>query len=310
MIKDRYRSRFYRRPNSLFRSAKEYIMQKYYLVGSPISHSFSPKMHNLAFSLTGIDAEYGLCEADETALPKVVEELVSSGACGFNVTMPDKTAMCDLCDELSEAARIGRSVNTVKVVNGKLFGDTTDGRGFVRAANEAGFQINGQKITLLGTGGAASAILIDSVLAGADSIFVFFNRESSLNRVKRIADELSGSYSTRISFHALADRDSLRKYTGLCSLLVNATSVGMKKGPDDISYKDASPIPDPSFFYPGLNVFDAIYNPRETHLLRMASACGCKIENGLPMLLYQGAESFRIWTGREFPVREIKEALF
>ncbi len=285
-------------------------MQKYYLVGSPISHSFSPKMHNMAFRLTGIDAEYGLFEADEAALPKAVEHLVSSGACGFNVTMPDKTAMCGLCDELSEAARIGRSVNTVKVVDGKLYGDTTDGRGFVRASLEAGFPIAGQKITLLGTGGAASAILIDCVLAGADRIFVFYNRESSIGRVRRIADELSGSYGTNVSFHALADRDLLRSNIGLSSLLVNATNVGMKKSPEDVSYKNASPIPDPSFFHPGLNVFDAIYNPRDTRLLNMASVCGCNIENGLPMLLYQGAESFRIWTGREFPVKEIKDALF
>ena len=80
-------------------------MQKYYLVGSPISHSFSPKMHNMAFRLTGIDAEYGLFEADEAALPKAVEKLISSGACGWNVTMPDKTAMCGLCDELSGRTR-------------------------------------------------------------------------------------------------------------------------------------------------------------------------------------------------------------
>ncbi len=285
-------------------------MQKYYLIGSPIAHSFSPKMHNMAFRLTGIDAEYGLFEADEAALPEAVEKLVSSGASGFNVTMPDKTAMCALCDVLSEAARIGRSVNTVKVADGKLFGDTTDGRGFVRAVSEAGFPIAGQNITLLGTGGAASAILIDSVLAGADRIFVFYNRITSIDRVKRIADELSGCYSTAISFHALSDRDSLRKNIGLSSLLVNATNVGMKKGSWDVSYKDASPVPDTSFLHPGLNVFDAIYNPKETCLLQMASSCGCNTENGLPMLLYQGAESFRIWTGHDFPVKEIRDALF
>ncbi len=310
MINTPLRSRFRSGLNSIFRSEEEYIMQKYYLVGSPISHSFSPKMHNLAFRLTGLSAEYGLFEADEAALPEAVKMLVSSGACGWNVTMPDKTAMCGLCDELSEAARIGRSVNTVKVENGKLIGDTTDGRGFVRAAEEAGFPIAGQKITLLGTGGAASAILIDTVLAGADRIFVFYNRISSLDRVRRISDELSGKYSTRISFHALSDRDSLREKILKSSLLVNATSVGMKKSSEDVSYKDASPIPDTSFFRPGLNVFDAIYNPRETCLLRMASSCGCNTENGLPMLLYQGAESFKIWTGLDFPVREISKALF
>ena len=159
-------------------------MQKYYLIGSPISHSLSPKMHNLAFRLTGIDATYGLCEADETLLVKAVDRLVAEGASGFNVTMPDKTAMCDLCDELSDAARIGRSVNTVKVENGRLIGDTTDGRGFLMAADKAGFAVTGQNITLLGTGGAASAILIDSALSGAKHIFVFYNRESSSVRVR------------------------------------------------------------------------------------------------------------------------------
>ena len=84
----------------------------------------------------------------------------------------------------------------------------------------------------------------------------------------------------------------------------------MKKSLEDVSYKDASPVPDSSFFHPDLNVFDAIYNPRETCLIRMAKERGCKTENGLPMLLYQGAESFRIWTGQEFPVKEIRDALF
>lgn len=289
---------------------KEQTMQKYYLIGSPISHSLSPKMHNLAFRLTGIDATYGLCEADETLLVKAVDRLVAEGASGFNVTMPDKTAMCDLCDELSDAARIGRSVNTVKVENGRLIGDTTDGRGFLMAADKAGFAVTGQNITLLGTGGAASAILIDSALSGAKHIFVFYNRESSSVRVREIAKKLASYCDTTMSFHALADRDALREKIGMSSLLVNATNVGMKRSASDTSYPDASPIPDASYFYPGLNVFDAIYNPRETCLLRTAAACGCNTLNGLPMLLYQGAVSFKIWTGCDFPANEIREALF
>ncbi len=285
-------------------------MQKYYLIGSPISHSLSPKMHNLAFALTGISAEYGLCEADEAALPAVVRKLVAEGARGFNVTMPDKTAVCDLCDELSEAARIGRSVNTVKIENGRLYGDTTDGRGFLRAVGSAGFPVAGETITLLGTGGAASAILIDSVLAGADRIFVFYNREKSAERVRAIAGQLKGRYPASVSFHALADIDALRNNIAMSSLLVNATNVGMRKGPDDDACMSASPIPDVTCFRPGLNVFDATYNPPQPALLRAASAAGCRTLDGLPMLLYQGAESFRIWTGREFPVEEVKASLF
>ena len=102
-----------------------YTMEKYYLIGSPVVHSKSPAMHNCAFSKLGINAVYGLIEADESELPKVVDRLRRENASGWNLTMPDKTAMCDLCDELSPAARIGRSVNTVKNENGRLTGHTT-----------------------------------------------------------------------------------------------------------------------------------------------------------------------------------------
>lgn len=125
-------------------------MEKYYLIGSPVAHSKSPAMHNCAFSKLGIDAVYGLIEADENELPTVVDRLRRENAAGWNLTMPDKTAMCSLCDELSPAARIGRSVNTVKNENGRLIGHTTDGAGFILALKRSGHLISGNKMTLLG----------------------------------------------------------------------------------------------------------------------------------------------------------------
>ena len=154
-------------------------MEKYYLIGSPVAHSKSPAMHNCAFSKLGIDAVYGLIEADENELPKVVDRLRRENAAGWNLTMPDKTAMCSLCDELSPAAGIGRSVNTVKNENGRLIGHTTDGAGFILALKRSGHLISGNKMTLLGTGGAASSILIGSALEGASEISVFYHRPAT-----------------------------------------------------------------------------------------------------------------------------------
>ena len=159
-------------------------MEKYYLIGSPVAHSKSPAMHNCAFSKLGIDAVYGLIEADENELPTVVDRLRRENAAGWNLTMPDKTAMCSLCDELSPAAGIGRSVNTVKNENGRLIGHTTDGAGFILALKRSGHLISGNKMTLLGTGGAASSILIGSALEGASEISVFYHRPASVNRIQ------------------------------------------------------------------------------------------------------------------------------
>lgn len=285
-------------------------MQNYYLIGSPISHSLSPTMHNTAFQALGIDAHYGLLEADLAGLPDAVNRLKRENAAGWNVTMPDKQAMCDLCDELSPSASISRSVNTVRNVDGKLYGYTTDGAGFLRAAKECGFRTSSADITLLGTGGAAVSILIACALNGAEKIHIFYNKASSADRMRpvidRLTDHMKDSEVPEITLEPLGDTQTMTGRIQTTDLLVNATNVGMA----GCETHDLSPLSDPACLTAGTDVFDAIYNPRETVLMRQARKAGLRASNGIPMLLYQGAESFRIWTGQDMPVETIRRTIF
>ena len=277
-------------------------MKHYYLLGSPVRHSLSPAMMNLSFRSLGIDAEYSLCETDADSLSDTVCRILSEGASGWNVTMPCKSAMASLCDTLSDAARIAGAVNTVAVTSLGLAGHTTDGTGFMNAAASAGFPLPGRKITLLGTGGAASSILIQASLDGVSSVSVFYHRPTSAERVMQIAEELSGLSKTRISLYSLDDTERLRKELLDSTALINATNVGMS-GTDPAG--PSCLIPDSSYLPNHLFVYDIIYHPAVTPLLAMADECGCPWSNGESMLIRQGAESFRIWTGRTMPLNEV-----
>ena len=282
-------------------------MQKYYLIGSPISHSLSPAMHNLSFRTLGIDAVYDLCETGLDGLAEIVARLKSEGAAGWNVTMPCKRGMCDFCDELSPDALISRSVNTVRNVNGRLYGYSTDGAGFLRTASEFGFPVKSGAITLLGTGGAAISILIACALEGAERIHVFYNRESSADRIRPLVSQLEEytkkSHVPEITLESLHDMTALDSRAQNTDLIVNATSVGMA-GTD---LANVSPVSNTFFLNKNAGVIDAIYNPRETVFLKQAREAGLKTKNGLSMLLYQGAEAFRIWTGQDMPVLKIRQ---
>lgn len=274
------------------------------LLGSPVAHSISPAMHNEAFGLLGIDCRYLAFDVGTERLPQAVEGLRAMDVLGFNLTMPDKNLMCELCDELSPAARIGGAVNTVKNDGGKFIGYTTDGIGFMDACKDAGFDILGKKMTLLGAGGAASAVLIQAALDGVSEISVFSIHDAFWDRANRIVRTLNEETSCKVSLYDFEDPEVLRREIGQSAILVNGTSVGMAPK------TDACVIPDASFFRRDLMVFDVIYNPEETKLLKMAKAAGCPTANGLYMLLYQGAAAFKIWTGQDMPVEQIKEKYF
>ena len=264
-------------------------------------------MHNLSFRTLGIDAVYDLCETGLDGLAETVARLKSEGAAGWNVTMPCKRGMCDFCDELSPDALISRSVNTVRNVNGRLYGYSTDGAGFLRTASEFGFPVKSGAITLLGTGGAAISILIACALEGAERIHVFYNRESSADRIRPLVSQLEEytkkSHAPEITLESLHDMTALDSRAQNTDLIVNATSVGMA-GTD---LANVSPVSNTFFLNKNAGVIDAIYNPRETVFLKQAREAGLKTKNGLSMLLYQGAEAFRIWTGQDMPVLKIRQ---
>ncbi len=274
------------------------------LLGSPVAHSISPLMHNASFETLGLDYAYLCFDVGTDRLKEAVEGLRAMGARGWNLTMPDKNLMCQLADKLSPASEISGAVNTIVNDDGVLTGYTTDGTGYMRAAEEAGFPLPGKVMTLLGGGGAATAILVQAALDGMKEIRVFNRKSPTFDRLSAIAGQLNRRTDCLVTVHPLEDTEDLRASIADSDILTNATNIGMAP------HTDACPIPDASFLRPELIVSDIIYNPRQTKLLQMAKETGCPFFNGLYMLLYQGAASFELWTGREMPVELIKEKYF
>ena len=275
------------------------------LLGSPCKHSISPMMHNKAFEAIGLDYRYLAFEVDETTLKTAVEGLKALGARGFNLTMPCKNQMVSLCDELSPAAKLIGAVNTVVNNNGILTGYNTDGIGYMQSVKDAGFDIIGKKMTLLGAGGAATAILVQAALDGVSEISVFLRNTSRFyERAEITAKALMEETDCTIKLCDFNDAELLRHELAESAILVNGTSIGM--APD----VDACPIPSADLLPDGIIVSDIIYNPKETKLLTMAREKGLPYFNGTYMLLYQGAEAFRLWTGCEMPVDLIKNSFF
>ena len=244
------------------------------------------------------------CLNDLRNLKTAVDGLKVMGVRGFNLTMPDKNLMCSLVDKLSPASEIGGAVNTVVNDNGVLTGYTTDGIGFMRAVSETGVDIIGKKMTLLGAGGAAAAILIQAALDKVAEISVFNIRDEFFTRAEKTIEKLHEKTDCKINLYDFSDPEVLKKEIAESAILVNGTSIGMAPKTDRCI------ITDDSVFRKDLFVFDVIYNPEETLFLKKAKAAGCQTLNGLNMLLYQGAASFELWTGKEMPVDIIKEKYF
>ncbi len=274
------------------------------LLGSPVAHSISPLMHNESFRMLGLDYAYLCFDVGTDRLKEAVEGLRAMGARGWNLTMPDKNLMCRLADRLSPAAEISGAVNTIVNDDGVLTGYTTDGTGYMRAAEEAGFPLPGKIMTLLGGGGAATAILVQAALDGMKEIRVFNRKSATFDRLLAIAGQLNDRTDCQVSVHPLEDLPDLRASIETSDILTNGTNVGMSPN------TDACIIPDVSYLRPELIVSDIIYQPRQTKLLKMAEEVGCPFFNGLYMLLYQGAAAFELWTGQKMPVEHIKAKYF
>lgn len=274
------------------------------LLGSPVSHSISPMMHNESFKQLDLDYVYLAFDVGVEGMESAVNGLRTIGVRGFNVTMPGKNVMATLCDNLSPAAEIIGAVNTVVNDNGVLTGHNTDGVGYMMAVRDAGHNIIGKKMTLLGAGGAATAVLTQAALDGLSEISVFSIRDQFFGRAEKIIAQLNERTSCKVKLYDFGDESVLRREISESAILTNGTSVGMAPN------TDRSIITDTSMFHKDLIVSDVIYNPRETKLLKLAKETGCQTFNGLYMLLYQGAEAFKIWTGQDMPVDIIKAKYF
>lgn len=274
------------------------------LLGSPVAHSISPMMHNEGFRQLGLDYAYLAFDVGTDNLKTAVDGLKALGVRGFNLTMPNKNLMAEYCDKLSPAAEIIGAVNTVVNDHGVLTGYTTDGIGYMQAARDAGFDLTGKTMTLLGGGGAATAICVQAALDGLKEIRVFNIKDAFYPRLQTLIDRIHDRTDCKVTLDDLADKEVLKKSIETSHILVNGTSVGMSPNTEGCL------IDDLSVFRPDLIVSDVIYNPEETKLLRLAREHGCQTFNGLYMLLYQGAEAFKIWTGQDMPIDIIKEKYF
>ena len=282
------------------------------LLGSPVAHSLSPAMHNEGFRQLDLDYSYLAFDIKEGELRKVVESFRLMGVRGFNLTMPLKTEMVGLCDRLSPAAEIAGTVNTVVIdEDGTVTGHTTDGIGFTESARQAGVDFVGKKVTLMGTGGAGIAILVQLALDGAGEITVFERAGSRFrDRTAKVVSALNSRTSCKVK---VVDYDDavLQKEISESALLINATNVGMAPDIDGNLIKDSSWLTTRAEgISEKLAVADVIYNPRKTKLLKMAEECGLNAFNGMYMLLYQGAAAFELWTGQKMPVEIVKEKYF
>jgi shikimate dehydrogenase len=265
------------------------------IIGHPLGHSISPVFQQAGLDHLGIDARYVAYPTPPEELPHRIDALRADDVMGVNVTVPHKEAVIPHLDSLSDEAQTIGAVNTIVNRNGVLEGHNTDVAGFLRGLREdGGFEASGRRALLLGAGGAARAVTYALMREGIGSMTIA-NR--SMDRARELVRTLDGGSNTNI-----VSLESSSDLHNEWDLIVNCTIVGMRGGPEE----GESPLPS-GVITPDVLVCDLVYNPAFTPLLRSASDAGARTLSGLPMLVYQGAESFRLWTGLEAPVAFMME---
>jgi shikimate dehydrogenase len=275
------------------------------LIGSPVGHSGSPAMYNYSFQRLGLDYAYVALDIKENEVKDAIAAMRLFKMKGGNVTMPDKTEAAKYMDELSPAAQIIGAINTIVNEDGKLTGHITDGEGFVNNLKDHGIDIKGKKITVAGGGGAATAIQVQCALDGASEITIFNKKDAFFERTLATAEKIKKAVpGIVVNVYDIDDTAKMTEEIKNSDIFANATIVGMK--PLD----DQSVVKDLAAFRPGLVVCDAVYNPEETKMLREAKAAGCTCVGGKGMLLWQGVSAFKLFTGEDMPVEEVKARFF
>ena len=273
------------------------------LIGSPVGHSGSPAMYNYSFERLGLDYVYVAFDIKVEEVADAIAAMRTFKMRGCNVTMPCKTEVVKYMDELSPAAQIIGAVNTIVNDNGHLTGHITDGIGFMSALKDNDIDVIGKKMTIVGAGGAATAIEIQAALDGVAEITIFNRKDEFWDRAVSTVEKINTKTSCHAVLYDLADLDKLKAEMDDSYIFVNATGVGMKP------LEGQSVVPDKSYFRPELIVIDVPYSPLETKMRSMAKEVGCKTMNGLGMMLFQGSAAFELWTGEPMPIEHMKEIL-
>lgn len=275
------------------------------LLAYPIRHSMSPTMHNEAFKKSDLDYIYEVFEVDNENLAGAVAGIKALGIKGCNVSMPNKIAILEYLDEVSPIGKLIGACNTVVNEDGKLWGTNTDGTGCELALKKHGIDIKGKNITLVGMGGAGVAIFCQLALSGAKSINAFNIKDKLWKNTEEKVQEVREKTNAEVALFDLDDKEKLKQSMHNSDIFIQSTSIGMKP------HEGQSVVPDSSYFHDNLVVHDTIYSPRHTKTMELAEEAGCSLVlNGMDMMLYQGAEAFKCFTGEEMPVDYIRDVLF
>ena len=264
------------------------------LIGWPLGHSASAEMHNDAYAAMGLDALYLPLPVEPRNVEEAVGAMETMGFMGCNVTIPHKVVVKELMDELHPSAAESGAVNTVLFKEGRKVGYNTDGTGFVHALKEkGGFDPAGKRCLMIGAGGAARGVASALAIAGAAKFFIA-NRAEEYEMAERLADDMNAlRHGTAAPL--VLDEKNVGEALAEADFVGHATRLGMRPNEETVAF-------DTSLLSPRHFVCDVVYSPRETRLLREAAALGCRTLDGMWMLVYQGAEAVRIWTGLEPPV--------
>ena len=277
--------------------SKRFSHKLYGLIGNPVEHSLSPYMQNAAFSRLNIDAAYLPFLVEKGKLGPAISALKRTGISGFNVTVPFKSECIKYLDRIDPLAKAIGAVNTVVNKDRKLIGYNTDCTGFLRSVKEdLRFSPKGRDIFLLGAGGAARAVAFGLAKSNAKTIMIY---DIMPLKVNALITDVKKSFPA-VDIIASGFKDMPRLIQG-CRLLVNCTPVGMRS-------KDPLPI-EAKLLHKGLKVYDIVYTPLKTRLVKTAEGKSIKAVNGINMLLYQGVLAFELWTGRKAPVSLMRKEL-
>lgn len=273
------------------------------IIGTDVSKSRSPRMHNAAFKKLNIDATYVPFNVATVDLTTAVSGLRVLGVSGFNVTVPHKENIIPLLDEIEPDARAIGAVNTVLRIGGRYRGTNTDARGLVRALEETGVVAARSEVAILGAGGAARAAVMGLGRGGATRVHVVGRRP---DQVERVVNDLSSSLkTTQIVGHAW-DPDGLKDAFKNASLIVQTTDAPMKAGAAADEFAEQLPF---SSCTRDAVVIDIVVQPRVTSVMQRATEHGLRVVDGLGMLLYQGALAFELWTSVSAPIEEMRRSL-
>lgn len=271
------------------------------LIGHPLSHSFSPFIHNKAFEILNLNYRYLAFDVLPENLEDAINGIKALGIIGVNVTIPHKEAVISHLDNIAPEARSIGAVNTIVNTDGVLTGYNTDVFGFSEALKKYKSEVVNTQVVIIGAGGAAKAVIYALITNFQPEKIIIVNRNTSRAELL-VKHFVQFTQYDNFSVKPLFTPDITAEIKS-SKLIVNATPIGM------FPKTDETPIPDKSLLHSGQIVYDLVYNPRETMLLKMAKQKGAKVINGLDMLIFQAAKSFELWTGKEMPVKEIKKDL-